>query len=67
MRELHKRSKKVIWLNPLAGNPNFSPDVIGLQTALPYIDVMESAHNLESLKRAMKHLRSGRRKYFTAI
>jgi len=65
MREIHKRSKKVIWLNPLAGNPDFSPDVIGLQTALPYIDVMESAHNLESLKHAMKHLRSGRRKYLT--
>lgn len=65
MREIHRRSKKVIWLNPLAGNPNFSPDVIGLQTALPYIDVLESAHNLESLKRAMKHLRSGKRKYLT--
>ena len=63
MREIHRRSKKVIWLNPLAGNPDFSPEVIGLQTALPYIDVMESAHNLESLKRAMKHLKSGRRKY----
>jgi uncharacterized protein with von Willebrand factor type A (vWA) domain len=65
MQEIHRRSKKVIWLNPLAGNPNFSPDVIGLQTALPYIDVLESAHNLESLKRAMKHLRSGRRKYLS--
>jgi uncharacterized protein with von Willebrand factor type A (vWA) domain len=63
MREIHRRSKKVIWLNPLAGNPDFSPEVIGLQTALPYIDVLESAHNLESLKRAMKHLKSGRRKY----
>jgi len=65
MREIHKRSKKVIWLNPLAGNLNFSPDVIGLRTALPYIDVMESAHNLESLKRAMKHLKSGRRKQYS--
>ena len=64
IQEIHKRSKKVIWLNPLAGNPDFSPDVVGLQTALPYIDVLESAHNLESLKRAMKHLRSGRRKFF---
>ncbi|MDH5475547.1 MAG: VWA domain-containing protein [Cyclobacteriaceae bacterium] len=62
MREIHKRSKKVIWLNPLASSPNFSPDVIGLKTAMPYIDVLESAHNLESLKRAMKHLKSGRRK-----
>lgn len=62
MREIHKRSKKIIWLNPLAGSPNFSPDVIGLQSALPYIDVLESAHNLKSLKRAMKHLKTGRRK-----
>ena len=67
MREIHRRSKKVIWLNPLAGNPDFSPDVIGLQTALPYIDVMESAHNLESLKQAMKHLKSGRRKQFSSV
>ncbi|MDH5366503.1 MAG: VWA domain-containing protein [Cyclobacteriaceae bacterium] len=63
MRDIYKRSKKVIWLNPLAGNPNFSPDVIGLQSAMPYIDVFESAHNLESLKRAMKHLKTGRRKH----
>jgi len=63
MKEIYKRSKKIIWLNPLAGNPDFSPDVIGLQTALPYVDVMESAHNLESLKRAMKYLKSGTRKY----
>lgn len=62
MKQIHKRSKKIIWLNPLAGNPDFSPEVIGLQTALPYIDVLESAHNLESLKRAMKHLKSGKRK-----
>lgn len=61
MHQIHKRSKKVIWLNPLAGNADFSPEVIGLQTALPYIDVLESAHNLESLKRAMKHLKSSRR------
>lgn len=62
MQFIHRRAKKVIWLNPLAGNPNFTPQVSGLQTALPYIDVLESAHNLDSLKRAMKHLGSGRRK-----
>ncbi len=67
MKEIHKRSKKVIWLNPLAGNPDFSPDVIGLQTALPYIDVMGSAHNLESLKLAIKHLRSRSRKHHSSF
>ncbi len=51
MKSIYKRSKKVVWLNPLAGNKNFSPDVIGMQTALPYIDILGSAHNLESLNK----------------
>lgn len=65
MKSIYKQSKKVIWLNPLAGNPNFSADVTGLQVAMPYIDVFQSAHNLESLKEAMYHLKSGRRKTYS--
>lgn len=61
MKIIHKKSKKVIWLNPLAGNPDFSPESIGMQTALPYIDALASAHNLESLKGVLQQLRSKRR------
>jgi len=60
MKTIYKKSKKVIWLNPLAGNPDFSPESIGMQTALPYIDVLASAHNLESLKQVLQQLRSKR-------
>ena len=56
MRTIYKKSKKVIWLNPLAGNPDFSAEVIGMKTALPYIDVLASAHNLDSLKEVMQQL-----------
>ncbi len=56
MRVIHKNSRKVIWLNPLAGSPQFSPATTGMDAALPYIDVLASAHNLESLKNAMLHL-----------
>lgn len=62
MRDIHKQSRKVIWLNPLAGTSSFSPDVIGLQVALPFIDTLAPAHNLESLKDALKYLKRGRRK-----
>ena len=62
MHNIYKNSKKVIWLNPLAGKDDFSPEVTGLKVAMPYIDVFQSAHNLESLKEAVKHLRHGRRK-----
>jgi len=60
MKTIYKASKKVIWLNPLAGNVNFSPEVLGMKTALPYIDVLVSAHNLESLKQVMQELRKRR-------
>ena len=60
MKTIYKESKKVIWLNPLAGNSNFSPEVIGMKTALPFIDVLASAHNLESLKKVMKELQKKR-------
>ncbi len=54
MKNIRRASKKIIWLNPLAGSPEFSPEAIGMKTALPYIDVLESAHNLESLQKALK-------------
>jgi len=60
MKTIYKKSKKVIWLNPLAGSPDFSPEALGLKTALPYIDVLASAHNLESLKGALQQLRKKR-------
>lgn len=60
MKTIYKKSKKVIWLNPLAGSPDFSPEAIGMKTALPYIDVLASAHNLESLKQVLIQLRSRR-------
>ncbi len=60
MRSIHKACKKIIWLNPMAGSRNFSPEVTGLQAALPYIDVLAAAHNLESLRNVLRSL--GRRR-----
>lgn len=65
MSVIHKRSKKVIWLNPLAGNPNFSPEVSGLKAAMPYIDAHTPCHNLESLKLALSYMKNSRRKQLT--
>lgn len=56
MAYIHKNAKKVIWLNPLSGNPDFSPEAMGLKTAMPYIDHLAPAHNLESLKRAFQQI-----------
>jgi len=56
MRLIQARSKKIVWLNPLAGFSSFRPDVAGMQTAMPYIDVFAPAHNAESLRRLGKWL-----------
>jgi uncharacterized protein len=50
------RSKKIIWLNPLAGFASYRPDTAGMQTAMPFIDVFAPAHNAESLRRLGKWL-----------
>jgi uncharacterized protein len=49
MRRLHRRCRKIIWLNPLIGWRDYSPQARGMQAALPYVDLFAPAHNLESL------------------
>jgi hypothetical protein len=51
-KELHyiqKRSKRIVWLNPLKGMKNYEPQTKGMKAALPTIDNFLSAHNLDSL------------------
>ena len=50
MRNLARRSRRIIWLNPLAGHPGYLPTASGMQAALPAIDILAPAHNLESLR-----------------
>jgi uncharacterized protein with von Willebrand factor type A (vWA) domain len=49
MRRLHRRCRRIIWLNPLMGWRDYSPQARGMQAALPYVDLFAPAHNLESL------------------
>ena len=57
MERIHKKANRVIWLNPLAGNPGFSPSAKGMETAMPYIDVFASAHNVASLREVLREVR----------
>jgi uncharacterized protein with von Willebrand factor type A (vWA) domain len=49
MEALSQRAARVIWLNPLKASPGYQPLCKGMSTALPYIDIFASAHNLASL------------------
>ena len=49
MRQLAKRCKRIVWLNPMLGWDGYEPAARGMQAAMPYIDLFAPAHNLKSL------------------
>lgn len=51
LSRLGQRARKVIWLNPLSGDPSYEPLARGMQVALPFVDHFASAHDLASLER----------------
>jgi uncharacterized protein with von Willebrand factor type A (vWA) domain len=53
MRAIRARARKVIWLNPLLGDPRYEPTARGMEAALPFVDHFCPAHNLESLERLL--------------
>jgi uncharacterized protein with von Willebrand factor type A (vWA) domain len=50
MKRLRRRSRRLIWLNPLLGTPDYQPLCQGMRTALPYIDYFLPATTLKGLK-----------------
>jgi len=49
MQRLRRRCRRIVWLNPLIGWNDYTPEARGMQAALPYVDLFAPAHNLESL------------------
>ncbi|AXS40037.1 VWA domain-containing protein [Breoghania sp. L-A4] len=49
LASLRKRTRRIVWLNPMAGWDDYAPLAAGMQAALPYLDLFAPAHNLESL------------------
>ena len=53
MQGIRKKVRKIIWLNPLLGEPEYAPICRGMQAALPFADHFGAAHNLESLEKLL--------------
>ncbi len=51
MAYIQRRVKKLIWLNPHAGKADYEPKVSGMMAALPFVDIFQGVHDLESLKK----------------
>ena len=56
MEVLRRRSRRLVWLNPLLGSPDYEPLTQGMQAALPHVSVFAPAHNLLALRALERHL-----------
>ena len=56
MDRLHRSCHRLIWLNPLLGDPSYQPLTRGIQAALPHVDDFLPVHNLASLAQLAEKL-----------
>jgi hypothetical protein len=50
LMRIKRRAGRVMWLNPLLGNPSYEPLTRGMAAALPLVDHFAAAHNLTALR-----------------
>lgn len=50
LAQLRRRARRVVWLNPLLNQPGYQPVSQGMQAALPHLDLLAPADDLNSLK-----------------
>ena len=50
LMRIKRRSGRVLWLNPLLGNPSYEPLTRGMIAALPLVDDFAPAHNPAALR-----------------
>lgn len=53
LRAIRARARRLLWLNPLAGDRRYEPTARAMAAALPHIDRLLPAHNLEALERLL--------------
>ena len=53
---IRRRAGRLIWLNPLLGNPSYEPLTRGMAAALPLVDDFAPAHNLAALRELPRRL-----------
>jgi uncharacterized protein with von Willebrand factor type A (vWA) domain len=56
VRRIRARVRRLVWLNPLLGDPRYQPVARGMAAALPFIDCLAPAHDVESLERLLPEL-----------
>jgi uncharacterized protein with von Willebrand factor type A (vWA) domain len=50
---LRRRARRIVWLNPLCSQPDYSPVSAGMQAALPHLDLLAAGADLANLQRTL--------------
>jgi len=53
---LRRRSRRVVWLNPLLNQPGFSPEGRAMQAAMPHIDLLAPGADLAGIERVLPRI-----------
>ena len=53
---LRRRARRIVWLNPLLGRPDFSPQSRGMRAALPHLDLFAPGADLASIGHILPNL-----------
>lgn len=56
MEQVASRAARMIWLNPLLGQPGYRPVARTMRAALSHVDLFASAHDLHSLEMFSREL-----------
>ncbi len=51
MERIQRRAYRLIWINPLMGDPEYRPICRGMKSVLPYVDFFLPGHNVSSMQR----------------
>jgi uncharacterized protein with von Willebrand factor type A (vWA) domain len=56
LAKLRRRSRRMVWLNPLLNQPGYSPESRGMQAAMPHIDLLAPGADLAGIERVLPQI-----------
>ncbi|HEY0822184.1 MAG TPA: VWA domain-containing protein [Ramlibacter sp.] len=56
LAQLRRRARRIVWLNPLCGQPGYAPVSGGMQAALPHLDLLAPGASLAGIAAVLPDL-----------
>jgi uncharacterized protein len=56
LRQMRRRARRIVWLNPLLGRPGYSPVSQGMLAARPHVDLLAPGADLQGIAAVLPQL-----------